>query len=72
MAKSDAIMVSFQPQGRVGSGKLRMDLELWQQKQIVLRTDPVLEQGRRVYILGPKWRDGHLIITVELLDLIPQ
>ena len=38
----------------------------------VLRTDPVLEKGKRVYILGPKWRDGHLIITVELVDLIPQ
>lgn len=70
MAGSEAIMVTFQPQGFVGATKrLRMDLELWQQKKMVLRTDPVLDQGRRVYILGPKWREGNLIITVELVEL---
>ena len=46
-----------------------MDLELWQNKKMVLRTDPVLDKGKGVYILGPKWRGGHLIITVELVNL---
>lgn len=72
LAHSEAIMVAFQPQGRIGSSKLRLDLELWQQKRLVLRTDPVLEQGRRVFILGPRWRDGRLIIMVELLELTPE
>ena len=71
LANSDAIMVAFQPQGRVGSSKLRLDLELWQQKKLVLRTDPVVERGKRVFILGPRWRDGRLIIMVELVELTP-
>lgn len=69
MAKSKAIMVTFQPQGRVGASKMRLDIELWQNEKMVLRTDPTLKQGKRVYILGPKWRGGHLIITVELVSL---
>lgn len=70
MSNSQAIMVTFQPQGRIGESKrLRMDLELWQNKKMVLRTDPVLDRGKRVYILGPKWREGNLIITVELVSL---
>jgi len=72
LAKSEAIMVAFQPQGRIGTSKLRLDLEFWQNKKLVLRTDPVLEEGRRVFILGPKWRDGRLIIMVELVDLQPE
>lgn len=70
ISNSEAIMVTFQPQGLVGKTKrLRMDLELWQNKKMVLRTDPVLDIGKRVYILGPKWRGGNLIITVELVSL---
>ncbi len=71
LPNSKAIMVAFQPQLRV-NGKLRVDLELWQSRKIVLRTDPLLEKGKRVYILGPKFRDGHLIITVELVELTEQ
>lgn len=71
LSNSQAIMVTFQPQGRVGKDKkkLRMDLELWQKKKMVMRADPTLDQGERVYILGPSWRGGRLIITVQLVTL---
>ena len=72
MPDSEALMVSFQPQGRIGLEKLRMDLELWQKRKLVLRTDPILVKNKRVYILGPEWQDGNLIITVELVDLNSQ
>ncbi len=68
LAGSKAIMVTFQPQGVVGN-KLRMDLELWQKKEMVMRADPTLDRGERVYILGPKWRGGRLIIRVQLVSL---
>lgn len=68
MANSKAIMVTFQPQGQVNK-KERIDLELWQNEKMVLRADPTLNQGERVYILGPKWRGGNLIITIQLLSL---
>lgn len=69
MSGSEEILLSFEPKGQVGDEALRMDLEFWQRKQKVLKTDPVLKVGKRLYILGPKWRDGRLIIVIELLGL---
>lgn len=69
MGGSQEILLSFEPKGQVGTDALKMDLEFWQRKQKVLKTDPVLRLGKRLYILGPKWRDGRLIIAIELLRL---
>lgn len=69
MGGSQEILLSFEPKGRVGDDALKMDLELWLRRQKVLKTDPVLRVGKRLYILGPKWRDGRLIISIELLEL---
>lgn len=69
MGGSEEILVSFEPKGRVGADAVKMDLEFWQRKQKVLKTDPVLKVGKRLYIVGPKWRDGRLIIAIELLGL---
>lgn len=67
---SEAIMVTFQPQARiVEENKLRLDIEYWQKKKMALRWDRVFVVGKRVYLIGPKWREGILIITVELVSL---
>ena len=65
----DQFMVSFEPLGRRVKNDLRLDLELWWQKKKILKTDPLLRVGQPLYIRGPKWRKGHLIIAVELLGL---
>ena len=68
---SDALMVTFQPQASIKeSSKLRLDVEYWQKSKMALRWDRVFEVGKRVYLVGPKWRDGNLIITVELVSLV--
>ena len=36
---------------------------------MALRWDRVFEVGKSVYLIGPEWRDGNLIIKVELVDL---
>ena len=69
MGGSEEILLSFEPKGRVGTDAVKMDLEFWQRKQKVLKTDPLLQVGKRLYILGPKWRDGRLIIAIGLLGL---
>jgi hypothetical protein len=33
-----------------------------------MKSDPVLQRGRPLLILGPKWRGGTLIIAVELIE----
>lgn len=66
---SEEIMLSFESRGRTDSEGLRLDLELWQHKRKVMKSDPVLYKQRPLLILGPKWRSGRLIIAVELTEL---
>ena len=65
---SEEILLSFESQGRAADGGLRLDLELWQHRRKVMKSDPVLQIGRPLLILGPKWRGGTLIIAVELME----
>jgi len=68
---SQALMLTFQAQASIKeSRKLRLDVEYWQKRKMALRWDRVFEVGKRVYLVGPKWRDGNLIITVELVNLV--
>lgn len=65
---SEEILLSYESSGRSTDGGMRLDLELWQHKRKVMKSDPVLRKGRPLLILGPKWRGGTLIIAVELLE----
>ena len=66
---SKEILVSFQPIKREGAGKMQMVLEYWQTKRKVFSTNPVLTKGKTLYLLGPEWRKGRLILAVKILDL---
>lgn len=65
---SEEILLSFESRGRSSDGGLRLDLELWQHRRKVMKSDPVLQRGRPLLILGPKWRGGTLIIAAELIE----
>lgn len=67
---SEEILLSYESRGRSNDGGMRLDLELWQHKRKVMKTDPVLQKGSPLFILGPKWRGGTLIIAVELVENI--
>ncbi|MCP5536940.1 MAG: hypothetical protein H7A51_12005 [Akkermansiaceae bacterium] len=66
---SEEILLSFESRGRSSDGGLRLDLEFWQHRRKVMKSDPVLQKGRPLLILGPKWRGGTLIIAVELIQI---
>jgi hypothetical protein len=66
---SKEILVSFQPIKREGPGKMQMVLEYWQSKRKVFSTNPVLTKGKSLYLLGPEWRKGRLILAVKVLNL---
>ena len=65
---SEEILLSFESRGRSENGGIRLDLEFWQQKRKVMTSDPTLKIGHPLIILGPKWRGGTLIISVELVE----
>ena len=66
---SKEILISFQPIKRTGDDKMQMVLEYWQSKRKVFTTDPVLTTGKILYLLGPEWRKGGLILAVKIEEL---
>lgn len=65
---SDEVLVRFEARSRPTGHATRLDLELWLGRKKVLKSDVVLEGGRPLFVLGPEWRGGRLIIAVSLAD----
>lgn len=63
---SKEILVSFQPTQRTESDKVQMVLEYWQSKRKIFSTNPLLTKGKTLYLLGPEWRKGRLILAVRI------
>lgn len=63
---SDEILVRFETRTEPKAGSVSLDLELWLARKKILKTDANLRPGRPLYVLGPEWRGGRLIIAVAL------
>ena len=67
---SEAILMSFEPVGKAVNNVIRLDLDLWQSKKKIMKSAATaLTVGKPLYIRGPQWRGGYLIIAVELTSL---
>ncbi len=66
---SKEILISFQPIKRGDGDQMQMVLEYWQGKKKVFATNPTLTKGKAFYLVGPKWREGRVIISVKILTL---
>jgi len=65
---SDEVLVRFDARSRPTTQATRLDLELWLSRKKILKTDVVLEGDRPLFVLGPEWRGGRLIIAVSLAE----
>ena len=63
---SDEVLVRFESRSHPSENSMRLDIELWLSRKKILKTDAVLENGRPLFVLGPEWRGGRLIISVAL------
>ncbi|MEI8037148.1 MAG: hypothetical protein WCJ14_02050 [Verrucomicrobiota bacterium] len=63
---SDEVLVRFEAQGVPTRKLVALDLELWLGRKKIVKTDARLEGDRPLFVLGPAWRDGRLIIAVAL------
>jgi hypothetical protein len=63
---SDEIMVRFEAQGAPTKKTASLDLELWLSRKKTVKTYARLEGDRPLFVLGPQWRGGRLIIAVAL------
>lgn len=63
---SDEVMVRFEAQGMPCKKSALLDLELWLGRKKIVKTDTRLEGDKPLFMLGPEWRGGRLIIAVAL------
>jgi hypothetical protein len=63
---SDEVLVKFEARSLPTEHSMRLDLELWLSRKKILKTDARLERDRPLYVLGPEWRGGRLIVAVAL------
>ena len=63
---SDELMIRFEAKGRPTKKSVVLDLELWLGRKKTIKTDACLEGDRPLFVLGPEWRAGRLIIAVAL------
>ncbi len=63
---SDEVLIRFEARSRPTKQATGLDLELWLSRKKILKTDARLEGDRPLFVLGPEWRGGRLIIGVAL------
>ena len=63
---SDEVMLRVEAQGQPTRKSAQLDLELWLSRKKILKMDAKLEDDKPLYVLGPEWRDGRLIIAISL------
>ena len=63
---SDEILVRFEARSRPTAQSTGLNLELWLSRKKVLKMDAQLEGKKPLFVLGPEWRGGRLIIAVAL------
>ncbi|MGA0845468.1 MAG: hypothetical protein ACO3RV_02935 [Luteolibacter sp.] len=65
---SDEVLLRFEAQGRADDISAVLDLELWLARKKILKLDARLDAEKPLYVLGPNWRDGRLIIAIQLVE----
>jgi hypothetical protein len=63
---SDEVLVRFEARSKPTKEATKLDLELWLSRKKILKTDVSLTGHVPLFILGPEWRGGRLIIGVAL------
>ncbi|MEX1049419.1 MAG: hypothetical protein WED15_07820 [Akkermansiaceae bacterium] len=64
---SDEVLVRFEARSKPTKKSTILDVELWLGRKKILKMDARLEGNRPLFILGPEWRGGRLIIGVSLV-----
>ena len=63
---SKDILLRFEPLGTPSANQSRLDIELWLSQKKTLKTNATITHERPLFILGPAWREGRLILMITL------
>lgn len=64
---SDEILLRFEAQARPSKELTRLDMELWLSRKKILKTGAALTANTPMFILGPEWRGGRMILIISLV-----
>ncbi|QQL43890.1 hypothetical protein [Sulfuriroseicoccus oceanibius] len=65
---SDVFFIKLDSLGRAEDGALKAMLQVWQQKDVLMKASVSLRPGRPFFVRGPKWGDGHIVLALLLQD----
>jgi hypothetical protein len=65
---SKHLFAKIDSKGRDPDGRLLLHLQFWRDEAVIAKADAVLKAGSPIFIGGPKWRNGRLILVVSLLN----
>ena len=63
---AEEVLLRFEAQGKPKKDSAMLDLELWLGRKKIVKTVSKLEGDKPLFMLGPEWRGGRLIIAVAL------
>jgi hypothetical protein len=66
LKSSSEVLVRFEARSAPTEAMTGLDLELWLSRKKILKTDAQLRGNQPLFVLGPEWRGGRLIIGVSL------
>lgn len=66
---SDEILIRFETRMEPTNHEVPLNVELWLSRKKILKSDLSLKCGQPLYVLGPEWRGGRLIIAIELASM---
>jgi hypothetical protein len=66
---SDEILLRFEAQARPSKDVTRLDLELWLSRKKILKSGAALSENTPMFVLGPEWRQGRMILIITLAPL---
>jgi hypothetical protein len=66
LVPSDEVLLRFEAQARPSKEVTRLDIELWLSHKKILKTGAALSENKPLFILGPEWRSGKMILVIPL------
>ncbi len=65
---SKDLCLKMDSRGPSSNGGVKLHLQLWQDKKVLVKSDTVIQKGQPVFLSGPGWRKGQLVFVVMLKE----
>lgn len=60
------LFMKIDSKGPADNGGVNLHLQVWRERQVLVKSDAVLRKGSPLFIGGPPWKNGRLIFVLSL------